>query len=122
MSPFATNLSDADIADLAAYYTTLKPSPRPAGPGNPRKMTAGERLFQVHHCTSCHSPERSGPQYAPNLTGQSYEYLLKQLRGFKSQTRGDLDGTMTSAAQPLSDTDIDDLAEYIAHLGPGSAR
>lgn len=119
MSPFATNLSDTDMADLAAYYAALKPSPRSPGPGNPEKMAAGQRLVQTHHCMSCHSPEHVGQRYAPNIIGQPHEYLLKQLRGFKSQTRGDLDGTMTMAAQPLSDVDIVNLAEYIAHLAPG---
>jgi cytochrome c553 len=39
-----------------------------------------------------------------------------QLRGFKAQTRFDMDGQMTSAAQPLSDADIDTLANYLAAL------
>jgi cytochrome c553 len=39
-----------------------------------------------------------------------------QLRGFKAATRGDIDGLMTSAAQALSDGDIELLADYIAGL------
>ena len=47
----------------------------------------------------------------------STEYLKTQLRGFKAQTRADMDGNMTSAAQPLSDKDIEVLADYLAGLG-----
>jgi len=38
------------------------------------------------------------------------------LRGFKASTRFDMDGQMTSAAQPLSDADIETLANYLASL------
>jgi cytochrome c553 len=38
------------------------------------------------------------------------------LRGFKTATRFDMDGQMSSAAQPLSDADIEVLADYLAGL------
>jgi len=38
------------------------------------------------------------------------------LRGFKSGERPDIDGTMTSAAQPLSEKDIADVSWYLAGL------
>jgi len=56
-------------------------------------------------------------QHIPRLAGQQYEYLETQLRGFKAQTRADLDGNMTSAAQGLTDKDIDVLVDYISGLG-----
>lgn len=118
MSAFAVNLSDRDIAELAAYYAAQKPVPRSAGPVDPARIAAGRRLAQTHHCGSCHAPGFTGHQYAPRLAGLSYEYLVKQLRGFKAQTRGELDGTMTLAAQPLSDEDIEHLARYIASFVP----
>jgi cytochrome c553 len=120
MSPFAATLSDADVAELAAYYASVKPKPRPAAGFGPETMSAGRRLAQVHRCDSCHAAELPGPRYTPHLAGQSYEYLLKQLRGFKARTRGELDGaTMTSVAQPLSDEEIETLARYFAALPPG---
>ena len=39
------------------------------------------------------------------------------LRSFKAQTRADLDGNMTSAAQLLSEKDIEVLADYLAGRG-----
>jgi cytochrome c553 len=121
MSPFAAALGDADIADLAAYYATVKPAARPpAGGGSPETMSAGRRLAQAHRCDACHAAELPGPRYTPHLAGQSYEYLVKQLRGFKARTRGELDSaTMTSVAQPLSHEEIETLARYFAALPPG---
>jgi cytochrome c553 len=116
MSPFAANLSDTDMADLAAYYATQRPRPRPAAT-DPAKVAIGQRLADVHHCTSCHRPGLVGQQQVPRLAGQEFAYLLKLLRAFKAQTAADLDGAMTMAAQPLSEADIENLVHFIASLG-----
>jgi len=116
MSPFAQNLSDADMADLAAYYQAQSSRPRPA-PTDPAKVAEGRRLAELHHCTSCHRPGLIGQQQAPRLVGQDYDYLLKLLRGFKAKTASDLDGTMTIATQPLSEEEIVSLVHFIASLG-----
>jgi hypothetical protein len=38
------------------------------------------------------------------------------MRGFKTRTRGDLDGTMTQATQPVADGDIEPICDFIASL------
>ena len=116
MSPFAKNLTDTDMADLAAYYAAQRPLPRPATT-DPAKVSEGKRLAVLHHCASCHRPDLSGQQQVPRLAGQDYEYLLRLLRGFKARTASDLDGTMTMAAQPLREEDIENLVQYLASLG-----
>jgi cytochrome c553 len=118
MSPFAANLSDADMADLGEYYEAQTPTRPPGVAAEPEKIAEGERLAETHHCGSCHAPQAPGQRYAPRLLGLHYEYLRRQLRGFKAQTRAELDGTMTTAAQPLSEQDIDNLARYLATLSP----
>lgn len=52
------------------------------------------------------------------MAGQSYDYILKQLKDFKSRRGGDPNdaGNMTSVANTLSDTDIENLAHYLAGL------
>src|SRR3989449_5435900 len=117
MSPFAANLSDADMADLAVYYAAQRPLPRPAAT-DPAKVAVGRQLAEQHHCVSCHRPGLTGHEQVPRLAGQDLAYLVKLLRGFKAQTAGDLDGTMTTAAQPLSEADIENLAHYMAILPP----
>ena len=115
MSPPAANLSDADMADLAAYYAAQQPRPRSA-PTDAAKISAGRRLTEIHLCTSCHRPDLSGQHQVPRLAGQDLEYLLRLLRAYKAQTAADLEGFMTMAAQPLSEEDIEALAHYIATL------
>jgi len=116
MSPFAQNLSDTDMADLAAYYQAQTPRPRPATT-DPAKVAEGRELAEQYHCTSCHRPGLVGQQQAARLAGQDYDYLLRLLRGFKAKTASDLDGTMTIAAQPLTDEQIVSLVHFIASLG-----
>ncbi len=115
MSPFAQNLSDADMADLAAYYQAQRPRPRSMAT-DAAKVAAGQRLADLHHCTSCHRPGLTGQEQVPRLAGQDHDYLLRLLRGFKAQTASDLDGTMTMAAQPLRDEEILSLVHFIASL------
>ena len=116
MSPFAKNLSDADMADLAAYYASQRPLPRPATT-DPARVAAGKRLATLHHCASCHRPDLSGQQQVPRLAGQDYDYLLRLLRAFKTKTASDIDGTMTIATQTLREDDIENLVHYLASLG-----
>lgn len=118
MTPLALQLTDADMANLAAFYEAQPARRRPAAL-DPARVTAGKRLAEVHHCVSCHRPDLTGQQQAARLAGQDFDYLLRLLRGFKAKTASDLDGTMTVASQALTPEDILNLAHFLASLGPG---
>lgn len=115
MSPMAAKLTDADMKDIAAYYAAQKPAGTKAAT-DPARVKAGEAVAARNHCGSCHMPDYAGQQHIPRLAGLEYDYLVKQLRGFKTGARPDIDGTMASAAQPLSEQDIADIAGYLAGL------
>jgi cytochrome c553 len=116
MSPFAANLSNADLNDLAAYFSAQPHAP-PAHALDADKTAAGRRIAEQYNCVACHGSTLMGQQHIPRLVGQQAEYLRTQLRGFKAGTRFDMDGNMTSAAQALSPADIDLLADYLSGLG-----
>ena len=114
MSPFALKLTNADINDLGTYFSA-QPLVAPAAPAPSAATVAeGARLVARLNCSQCHGAELKGLQHIPRLIGQQREYLRTQLRGFKAGTRFDMDGNMTSAAQPLTEADIDVLAEFLA--------
>jgi cytochrome c553 len=115
MTPIAATLSNADMNDLAAYFSSLKPAP-PARKASPENEAAGPALTKKFMCTQCHGPQLLGVQHIPRLAGQQADYLRTQLQGFKAQTRADIDGNMTSAAQALGESDIATLADYISGL------
>jgi cytochrome c553 len=115
MSPFAANLSNADLNDLAAYFSSQKMEPIGVKTSE-ENAAAGKRLASQHNCVACHAANLMGQQHIPRIAGQQMEYLREQLRGFKASTRADIDGVMTSAAQALTQKDIDVLSEYLASL------
>jgi len=116
MSPMAANLSNADMNDLAAFFSAQKAAP-PSHKSKPENAAAGPALAQKFNCTQCHGPGLLGQQHIPRLSSQQFEYLRAQLRGFKAMTRADIDGNMTSAAQALTDKDIEVLSDFIAGAG-----
>ena len=94
MSPFAP-ISNTDLNDLAAYFAAQKLPARAADATTGTE--AGARLARELNCVQCHGATLLGQQHIPRLAGQQREYLKTQLRGFKAQTRFDMDGQMTSA-------------------------
>jgi cytochrome c553 len=116
MAPIAAALSEADMADLAAFFAAQRPTPPAGAPGAAGRIEAGRRLAETYHCNDCHGRDFAGREYAPRLRGLSREYVVAQMRGFKARTRGDLDGAMTQAAQPVADADIEPLADYIGSM------
>ena len=115
MSPMASSLSNADMNELATYFSRQKPA-APSHKTAPENAAAGRHLAEQHHCVQCHGPALAGLQHIPRLAGQQFEYLKTQLRDFKARTRADFDGNMTSAAQQLTDKDIEVLADYLSGL------
>jgi cytochrome c553 len=72
---------------------------------------AGKNKSSV--CTACHGATGASPnQLWPNLAGQRYAYLVKQLKEFRDGTRKD--PVMEPFAKPLSDEDIENLAAYFS--------
>ena len=115
MTPFSAKLSDADMKDIAAYFSAQKS----LGSGlavDDAVVTAGKAVATRNHCGSCHLPDYTGQNHIPRVAGLQRDYLITQLRGFKTGARPDIDGTMASSAQPLSDQDIVDIAGYLASL------
>ena len=115
MTPMAANLSNADMNELATYFAAQKAEP-PKHQARPENAEAGPGLAKKFNCSQCHGPRLLGQQHIPRLAGQQPDYLLAQLRGFKAGTRADIDGNMTSAAQALSDQEIEVLVDYLAGL------
>lgn len=66
-------------------------------------------------CAACHGANGISaiPMY-PNLAGQKEQYMVKQLKAFKSGERKD--PVMTAMAMPLSDADIVNVSAYFASL------
>ena len=68
-------------------------------------------------CVACHGTDGNSTLAAnPNLAGQHPEYIMKQLKEFKSNAR--VGTVMGGMAAPLSDEDIRNVAYYLKSQKP----
>jgi cytochrome c553 len=115
MKPIVDKLGNADVRDLAQYFSAQKMAPPERKPAA-EVAARGRAITEQNNCVQCHGPTLTGQQHIPRLAGQHKEYLLDQLKGFKAQKRADFDGTMTSAAQALDAGELELVADYLATL------
>jgi cytochrome c553 len=120
MTDMANGLTDADIADIAAFYAAQPLHPEVADQGALAKR--GEDVYlhglpgaKLPACASCHGPIAHGTETLPRLAGQHAVYLQKQLWFFKLGTRT-TDKRMNDIAGKLPDADIEAVAIYLAGL------
>lgn len=123
------NMTDQDLADIAAYYNGQT---RTRGQADPKLIALGEKVYRagvaernVAACTACHAPNGmgNGPAGFPGLAGQHAEYIAAQLKMYRKGyedpegrvTDGDIK-IMRSNAFGLSDMEIEAVASYIAGL------
>jgi cytochrome c553 len=130
------NLSDQDIADIAAFFASQKGSVNQA---NKELATRGEVIFRagirdkgVPACSACHAPDGAGnaPAGFPHLGGQHADYIATQLKAYRTAADDDAIGRketagrsndgdtkpMRGVAAHLSDNDIAAVASYISGL------
>jgi len=121
MTPSAQPLSEQDMVDLAAYYSSLPRLPAyhpeqrmPA----PRVVVNGSPLRNIAPCGACHGSldHKAG---SPSLDGQPEAYIKAQLQDFKSGTRhNDVGQQMRNVARSMTTTEIDEAAKYYSSRPP----
>ncbi len=115
MAPFVATLSREDMLDLAAFYAAQKPAAT-GFKADAAKLERGRAKAAETLCTMCHLGGFKGQNEIPRVAGQHYEYVLKQMKDFKTGRRTNDAGTMSSVSKTLSDEDMDALAQYLANL------
>jgi cytochrome c553 len=123
MSPMAMPLSDQDVADLAAYFSsqTLQ-----GGVAGADQVVVGEQIYRagnaatgVAACMACHGPTGAGNPQAlfPALGGQHASYVEKALKDFRDGNRAnDTNGMMQGVVARMTDKEIAAVAQYIQGL------
>jgi len=115
----ARDLTDSQIAQLAAYYAAQPAAA--AGPAAPAEPRAGRQLFTegaaergIPACASCHGDKGQGNGGFPRLAHQQRGYLLRQLAVLRtSPDSRPMGSIMNTVAHQLSDDDMRALADYI---------
>lgn len=123
MAPMVAALSEQDMADLAAYYSSVKIT---AG-GTPEQLVElGQSIYRggnketgVPACMACHGPTGAGIPAAkwPALSGQHAAYLGAQLNAFASGTRSnDPNDAMRDIAAKMTADEIKAVSAYASGL------
>ena len=123
MGAIAANLSEQDMADLAAYYSVhgkVEGATLPEKAGvEPSAAVAA--LLTKGACVSCHGANFAkpiDPSY-PKLAGQHADYLTVALKSYKTEGNpkvGRANGVMGGIAKQYTNAEMKELAKYIASL------
>jgi cytochrome c553 len=113
MKTAATNISDADLKNVALFYALQKPA-RAKTP-SAGDEAAGARAAAA--CAGCHGDKGvTSTATVPNLAGQDAEYFIEAMRAYKTGQRSD--ETMKGVAASVDATTVKNLAAYYAKQQP----
>lgn len=124
MAGMSAGLSEQDMADLDAYYSSME-VPRGAVPEDEAESArrggelyrGGDKSMDIAACMSCHGPSGRGiPTRFPQVAGQKREYLLASLQAYKSGERQSDADIMNDIAFRLSQQQMEDLAAFMHAL------
>jgi len=120
MHGIAASMTDQDMADVAAYYSTLGKDEKLVLSDTP--STADPEvaaLITKAACTSCHGSNYSkpiDPSY-PKIAGQYWDYLFVALKSYKSGVQaswGRNNAVMSGIAQQFSNDELKLIAKYVS--------
>lgn len=124
MMGMAAGVSDADAADIGAYYQAQ--TVKAAATFDESKIAAGREIYKggnlqtgVPACQACHGPTGAGTAGIgyPQVGGQYVDYTLAQLKAFKNGSRSNDDkAVMRSIVEKMSEEDMIAVANYIGSL------
>jgi cytochrome c553 len=113
----AAQLTDATIADIAAYFAAQPPAK--GIPADPAEVAAGKKIFEegipaqnVAPCQSCHLQNAEGNAVFPRLAGQHRGYLERQLEVFATGLRAN--PIMHENAKNLTALQISQVAAFLS--------
>lgn len=129
MQTIATELSAEQMAALARHFGNATAAPAPQAPFNAALRDEGARIAaygiasqKVGGCTNCHGITKAIGKAIPRLEGQSFGYIVDQMRAFRAGGRGTTRGInpMHTIAHSLNDHQIDAIAAYYATTPPNA--
>lgn len=110
MQAQASNLSDEDMADIAAFFSAMAGNSRP-GNVNSNKAALGQEKSAI--CASCHGAIGDGDNSEyPKLAGQYESYLTQALKDYRSGDRNN--AIMAGFSATLTIDDIEALSAWFA--------
>jgi cytochrome c553 len=123
MAGLVADLSDQDLADVAAWYANQAPArahKAQADEGMAERLAqGGDPQRTIAPCAVCHVSDARGQKIdVPALAGQKADYLEQTLLAYRDGLRrNDLYQRMRHIARQLNTDEIRELALYYSALG-----
>ena len=117
----------ASILAGCTYFNNIPPVTTLENPTRSRTLGDYEvagNVLAVQVCAACHGVNgQSQSPMVPNLAGQQKDYLANQLQDYRDRSRSNLYGVqyMWGMAGPLTDKQIQELADYFSKQAPVKA-
>jgi cytochrome c553 len=115
MNELTKDLTDDDLLQFSDGIAKLPPPGEPTEGADAVRIDMGRAVSARHRCGFCHNPDMSGHDQIPRIGAQREDYLVKALREYKTGERRGYDPAMVEVAQAMTETDIADVAHYLAH-------
>ena len=123
MRGIAETLSDQDMADISAYYSTHGVVAGATLADKPSKQASAavDALLKKGGCVACHGENFAkpiDPSY-PKIAGQHADYLYVALKAYKTEKNpniGRSNGVMAGMAKQFSNNELKEIAKYIGSL------
>ena len=115
MNELTKDMTDDDLREYSEAIAKLPPPTPPSEAPDPSRMDQGRALAAKHRCGFCHNPDMSGHDHIPRLAAQREDYLIKAMREYKSGERRGYDPSMVEVAQGIQDSELPDLAYFLAN-------
>ena len=116
MHALLPRLAKLDMEDLALYFASQAPLPRPAPPFG--DVAAGEPLTAV--CGGCHGPQGvSTDTSTPSLAAQDAPYLVDAVKAYRTTRKRE---NMRLYVTGLSDKDIRNIAAFYSVQKSGASE
>jgi cytochrome c553 len=121
MSGMVANLTPEDMQNLAVYFSAKNPTLGKAKSNGIGSL--GEKIYRggiaatnVPACAGCHGAAGAGmPKQFPRLAGQHADYVLAQLRTFRTGERANAP-MMTAISVKMTDGEMQAVADYMQGL------
>ncbi len=123
MRGIAETLTDQDMADISAYYSTHGVTAGATLADKPSKApsAAVDALLKKGGCVACHGENFAkpiDPSY-PKIAGQHADYLYVALKAYKTEKNpniGRANGVMAGMAKQFSNSELKEMSKYIGSL------
>ena len=115
MDAIVAKLTREDMFDLSAFFAAQRLR-APEFKVDEARAKRGKAKADEVLCTMCHLGGFRGQNEIPRVSGQHFEYVVKQLKDFKTYRRTNDAGNMASVSKTLNDEDIVNLGHFLASL------